>query len=396
MASPLKGIKILELGQFIAGPYTGLLLADPGAQVIKVERPGIGDPFREFGIPGQKAHGYSHQFCAFNRNKLSLTLDLSKPEGQELFRRAASKVDVVLQNFRPGVMKRLGIDYDTLNALNPRLVYCAIAGFAEDGPYRDQPAYDAIGQAYSGLMGMMVDQTDPRVRGHTITDQVTGMQACNGILAALYGRERTGRGSRVDITMIEASVAFMPDAFAAYTQSGVVLGPQTRAAFSLGLVFNCADQKMISIQVSSIEKFWKALLSAIQRPDIGEDARFKDRPGRINNFQQLIDVLRPVFAARPRGYWSERLTAHDVPNAPVHSIPEAMQDPEVRHLKLFHQMEHPRYGSVTALHRPLRLNGERESDPLPPPALGEHTESVLEELGFSPSEITALRSEKIL
>ncbi len=396
MTSPLKGIKILELGQFIAGPYTGLLLADLGAQVIKVERPGIGDPFREFGIPGQKAHGYSHHFCAFNRNKLSLTLDLSKPEGQELFRRAASKVDVVLNNYRPGVMKRLGIDYEALSALNPRLVYCAIAGFAEDGPYRDQPAYDAVGQAYSGLMGMMVDQADPRVRGHTITDQVTGMQACSGIIAALYERERTSRGSRVDITMIEASVAFMPDAFTAYTQSGVVLGPQTRAAFSLGLVFNCADDKMVSIQVSSIEKFWKALVAAIERPDVGADERFKDRPGRINNFQQLIDVLRPVFAAKPRSHWSERLTAHDVPNAPVHSIPEAMNDPEVRHLKLFHEMEHPSYGSMTALHRPLRINGERESDPVPPPALGEHTDSVLRELGFASAEIAALHSEKIL
>ncbi len=309
---------------------------------------------------------------------------------------AASKFGVVVQNYRPGVMKRLGIDYDVLSALNPRLVYCAIAGFAEDGPYRDQPAYDAVGQAYSGLMGMTVEQSDPRVRGHTITDQVTSLQACSGVLAALYERERTGRGGRVDITMIEASVAFMPDAFTAYTQSGVVLGAQTRAAFSLGFVFNCADQKMVAIQVSSIEKFWKALVAAIERPDIGEDERFKDRPGRINNFQQLIDVLRPVFAAKPRSYWMQRLSGHDVPNAPVHSIPEVMDDPEVRHLKLFHELRHPHYGSMTVLHRPLRINGEREADPLPPPALGEHTETVLQELGFAPAAIAALHSEKIL
>ena len=396
MASPLKGIKVLELGQFIAGPYTGLLLADLGAQVIKVERPGLGDPFREFGIPGKSAQGYSHHFCAFNRNKLSLTLDLGKPAGQEAFRKAASKVDVVVQNYRPGVMKRLGIDYDVLRKLNPRLVYCSIAGFSEDGPYRDQPAYDAVGQAYSGLMSLSVEQQDPRVRGQTITDQVTSMQASNGVLAALYERERTGIGSRIDVTMIEASLSFIPDAITAYTQSGVVIEAQTRAAFSLGFVFNCADQKMVAIQVSSIEKFWRALLAAIERADLGEDPRFKDRPGRINNFQALIDVLRPVFAAKPRTHWMERLTGHDVPCAPVHSVPEAMQDPEVRHLGMFHELRHPRYGTMTTMRRALRINGERETNPLPPPALGEHTDSVLSELGFAQTEISELRGAGII
>ncbi len=396
MASPLNGIKILELGQFIAGPYTGLLLADLGATVIKLERPGVGDPFRQFGIPGLSANEYSHHFTAFNRNKLSLTVDLGKPLGQELFRRAAREVDVVIQNYRPGVMKRLGIDYDVLSALNPRLVYCSIAGFSEDGPYRDQPAFDAIGQAYSGLMSLSVEQQDPRVRGQTITDQVTSMQACNGVLAALYQRERTGVGSRIDVTMIEASLSFIPDAITAYTQSGVVLEAQTRAAFSLGFVFNCADQKMVAIQVSSMEKFWRALLAAIERADLREDPRFKDRPGRINNFQSLIEVLRPVFAAKPRAHWMARLTRHDVPCAPVHSIPEAIQDPEVQHLGMFHELEHPRYGRMTVLHRAVRINGEREPNPLPPPALGEHTDSVLRELGFAPAEIVEMRAAGII
>jgi len=396
MANPLNGIKILELGQFIAGPYAGLLLADLGAKVIKVERPGVGDPFRHFGIPGQSANGYSHHFTAFNRNKLSLTVDLGKPAGQQLFRRAASKVDVVIQNYRPGVMKRLGIDYDTLSALNPRLVYCSIAGFSEDGPYSGRPAYDAVGQAYSGLMSLSVDQEDPRIRGQTVTDQVTSMQACNGVLAALYERERTGRGTRVDVTMIEASLAFIPDAITAYTQSGAVLGAQTRAAFSLGFVFDCADRRMLAIHLSSTEKFWRALLAAIERADIGEDPRFADRPGRIGNFQPLIDVLRPVFGAKPRAHWMERLTAHDVPCAPVHTVPEAIDDPEIRHLGMFHDLEHPRHGKMKTLRRAVRINGERESNALPPPALGEHTDAVLGELGFAPAEIEGMRSSGII
>ncbi|OGA43344.1 MAG: hypothetical protein A3G25_08335 [Betaproteobacteria bacterium RIFCSPLOWO2_12_FULL_63_13] len=395
MASPLNGIRILELGQFIAGPYAGLLLADLGAKVIKVERPGIGDPFRQFGIPGKSAEGYSHHFTAFNRNKLSLTIDLAKPQGQELFRRAASKVDVVIQNYRPGVMKRLGIDYDVLRKLNPRLVYCSIAGFSEDGPYRDQPAYDAVGQAYSGLMSLSIEPEDPRIRGQTVTDQVTSMQACNGVLAALYERERSGVGSHVEVTMVAASLSFIPDAITAYTQSGAVLGAQTRAAFSLGFAFNCADRKIVAIQVSSIEKFWHALLRAIERTDLNDDPRFKDRPGRITNFQSLIDVLRPLFAARPRAHWMERLNAEDVPCAPVLSVPEAIDDPEVRHLGMFHDLEHPRYGRMKTLRRAVRINGERERNALPPPALGEHTESVLRELGFTPEEIAQLRSDGI-
>src|SRR5208282_4889831 len=232
MSNPLKGIRVLDLGQFIAGPFVGMQLADLGAEVIKVERPTEGDPFRAFGT-GPKAAGYSHNFCAFNRNKLSLTIDLAQPRGQELFRRAAAKSDIVIENFRPGVMKRLGIDWDVLSKINPRLIYASIVGFTEDGPYGALPAYDAVGQALSGIMGLFVDHRDPRMRGPTISDQISGMQASSAILAALYGRERTGKGARVEITLLEASIYFIPDSFTAYTQGGVAMGPETRAAYSL-------------------------------------------------------------------------------------------------------------------------------------------------------------------
>jgi len=394
MSNPLKGIRVLELGQFIAGPFVGMQLADLGAEVIKVERPGEGDPFRAFGI-GAAAAGYSHNFTAFNRNKLSLTLDLGLPRGQELFRRVAAKADVVVENFRPGVTKRLGIGCEVLRRLNPRLIYASIAGFSEDGPYRNRPAYDSIGQALSGIMGLFVDSKDTRTRGPTISDQVTGMQACNSIVAALFDRERTGKGARIEITLLEASVYFMPDSFTAYTQSGLEMGPGTRAALSFAFTFACADA-LLAIHLSSIEKFWRALLAAIGRADIGDDPRFKDRLGRIKNFAALNDVLRPVFAAAPRAQWIERLLAHDVPCAPVNTIPEVMADPEVRHLGLFHELEHARYGKMTALRRGARIDGERESDPLPPPALGEHTDRVLQEFGLAAAEIAELRSAGVV
>jgi crotonobetainyl-CoA:carnitine CoA-transferase CaiB-like acyl-CoA transferase len=394
MTSPLKAIRVLEVGQFIAGPFAGMQLADLGAEVIKIERPEGGDPFRVFGAGGG-AQGYSSNFTAFNRNKRSVTLNLGDPRGQALFHKLAVNADVVVENFRPGVMKRLGIHDAVLRAINPRLIYCSIMGFAEDGPYREQPAYDTVAQARSGILGMFVEKDDPRMRGPTISDQITGMQACNAVLAALFDRARTGKGARVEITLLEASMYFMPDSFTAYTQGGVVMGPQTRAAISLALTFNCADG-LLALHPSSTEKFWRGLLAALEREDIGADPRFVDRPGRIKNFQALIEAFRPVFAAKTRAQWMERLAAQDVPSAPVHSIPEAMEDPEVKHLGLFYEYEHPRFGKLTGMHRSARIDGERETDPLPPPALGEHTDLVLREAGIAASEIAELRAAGVI
>ncbi|HET7766253.1 MAG TPA: CaiB/BaiF CoA-transferase family protein [Burkholderiales bacterium] len=391
MSSPLKGIRVLELGQFIAGPYAGLQLADLGATVIKVERPGSGDAFREFGF-APNAKGYSHNFCAFNRNKLSVTLDVHSPHGREAFLRLARQADVVLENFRPGVMKRLGLDYGSLEKENPRLVYASISGFAEDGPYGDRPAYDAVGQALSGLLSLFVDPKDPRTLGPTLSDQITGMQACMAVLAALYERNRTGKGARVEVTMVEASMALIPDSFTAFTHAGHVMQPESRAAVSLSFAFACADGKLLAIHVSSMEKFWKALLAAVDRADLGEDPRFRDRMGRIKNYEALVQTLRPVFSAKPRAFWAEKLAAHDVPAAVVHSIPEAMDEPEVRHLGMLHELDHPRYGRKTAMRRATRIDGERESGPLPPPALGEHTDAVLREFGFAAQEVAELRA----
>jgi len=390
MADPLRGIRVLELGQFIAGPFAGLQLADLGAQVIKVERPGQGDPFRAFGLGPQYA-GYSHNFCAFNRNKLSLTIDLNDEQGKEVFRKAASQSDVVLENFRPGVMKRLGLDYESLRVANPRLIYCSVAGFSEDGPYCDRPAYDAVGQAVSGLLSLMVDPADPRILGPTISDQVTGMQACAGVLAALYERERTGVGARVDITMVEATLSIIPDFFTAYTEAGVVMSQESRSAVSLSFSFMCGDGKLLAVHVSSIEKFWRALVAAIERPDIAEDPRFSSRLNRIKNYEALLQALRPIFAARPRTHWAARLSEHDVPSAVVNSIPDVLQDPEVVHLGVFHELVHEQHGKMTAMRRAVRINGERESAPLPPPVLGEHTDSLLVAFGYAPDAIGDLR-----
>lgn len=224
MAKVLDGVRVIELGTFITGPVAGMILANLGAHVVKVERRGRGDPFREF-----CGSLYSPQFCAFNRGKRSVTLDISTEAGRDVLLRLADKADVVIENFRSGVMDRLGLGAAALQARNPRLIYCALTGFGKDGPYEDRPAYDTVGQSLSGILGVNLDLEAPRMGGITISDQVTGMTAAYGILGALFERGRTGRGRRVDVNMLEASIAFIPDIFGFYTAQDMVCLAQRRA-----------------------------------------------------------------------------------------------------------------------------------------------------------------------
>ena len=393
MESPLQGVTVLELTAYIAGPYAGQQLADLGARVIKVERPGTGDPFRLFVTAGN-VDGYAHNFCAFNRNKQSLTIDLQSETGKALFLSLAAKADVVLENFRAGVMDRIGLGCDVLRAQNPGLVYCSISGFSEDGPYRERPAFDTVGQALSGLLHLFTDPADPRMRGPTITDQITALQASNAIVAALYGRKSTGVGARIDISMLDAAISYMPDSFTAWTQAGIDMQPEARTAWSHSFVFMCADHRMIAIHTGGPEAMWRGMLNAVEAQVLGDDPRFSSRPARVKNFRALIEEFRPYFMKRPRAEWMQRFIAEDVPVAEIHTIPEAMEDPEVVHSKLFRRVMHPKHGEMVVLGRTARINGSREPNPILPPLLGEHTQLVLRDFGFSDEDIAKLREER--
>jgi crotonobetainyl-CoA:carnitine CoA-transferase CaiB-like acyl-CoA transferase len=388
--NPLAGITVLELGQFIAGPYAAQQLADLGARIIKIERPGIGDPFRLY-VTKPKIAGYGHNFLAFNRNKQSVALDLQRPEGKAAFLRLAATVDIVVENFRAGVLDRLGIGYDALRAINPRLIYCSISGFSEDGPYRDRPAFDTVGQALSGMLHLFTDPADPRMRGPTVADQATGLQAANAMLAALFARSGTDAGTRIDISMLEAAIHFMPDAYTAYTEAGIEMEAETRTSYSHAFLLRCADGKLLAIHVGGPDPLWRALVAAIGDPEFAANPLFEARHSRIANFATLIATLRPIFLRQPRAQWLNVLAEHDVACAEINTVAETMRDEEVRHLGLFEVAERPGYGKMTMMRRAARINGERQSEQLTPPLLGEHTEAILREIGYDDAAIAALR-----
>jgi len=385
----LKGIRVVELGTMITAPLAGMMLADLGAVVIKVEHPEGGDPFRSF-----RGGFYSPHFVAYNRGKQSVQLDLRSEGGREALSRLLARADILIENYRAGVMDRLGFGGETLARLNSRLIHCSITGFGASGPYSGRPAYDSVGLALSGIASLLLDPERPQACGPTIPDNATGMFACYGILGALFDRERSGRGCHVEINMLEAAISFIPDPFANFTQLGIRNGPLTRVASSHSFVFRCADGKLLAIHLSSQPKFWEGLLAAIERPELGRDPRFVTREQRIRNYVALTGELAEILISKTRADWMTLLEANDVPFAPVHAIEDVIDDPQVRHLETFRTLQHPTEGPLKTIRRPVSINGGRDGSDLPAPTLGEHTAEVLKELGYDDAAIAALAGSK--
>jgi crotonobetainyl-CoA:carnitine CoA-transferase CaiB-like acyl-CoA transferase len=387
----LKGVRVVELGTMITAPLAGMMLADLGAEVIKVEHPDGGDPFRSF-----RGGFYSPHFVAYNRGKRSIKLDLRNAAGLEALSRLLKRADILIENYRAGVMERLGLGADVLAALNTKLIHCSITGFGASGPYSGRPAYDSVGLALSGIASLLLDPKNPQACGPTIPDNATGMFACSGILGSLYERERTGRGRRIDVNMLEAAIAFIPDPFANFTQMGIKNDPLTRVASSHSFAFRCADGKLVALHLSSQPKFWEGLLAAIERPDLTEDPRFTSREQRIKNYVPLTHVLAEVMARKSRSEWMALLEKNDVPFAPVQTIEDVIDDPQVKHLETFRTLQHPTEGAITTIRRPIHIDGGRDGSDLPAPTLGEHTEKILTELGYDGAAIAEMRNAKVI
>ena len=360
MPAPLDGIRVVELGTTITAPLASRLLGDLGADVIKIERPG-GDPFRR-----------APYFNFYNRNKRSLVLDLGVKTDRERFESLLQNADIFIDNVRPGVLERMGIDVDALRRRNEGLIHCSITGFGAIGPYADRPAYDAVAQAIGGLSRLLVDPDAPKLQGPTISDNVTGMYACIAMLGALNARLSTGSGARLEVNMLEATMAFIGDQFGVAMESGKEPGVYDRVAASHSFIFRCADNTLIAIHLSSQDKFWLGLIEAIGAPELAADPRFVSRSTRITNHAALRDELALRFARAPYSSWIAPLRRADVPFAPAYGIKEALADPQVRALGTAYDLEDGHGARFAGIETPILMDGHRPRHMTASPALGEH------------------------
>ncbi len=383
----LAGIRIVEMANVISGPFAGMLLADMGAEVVKVEMPGQGDPFR--GWAASEAD-IAPSFAAYNRGKRSVAIDTRSAAGRQAYLRLVAGADAVIDNFRPGVLDASGIGPSDLCAAHPGLVYCSISGLGSTGPDRDLPTYDAIAQARGGLWSQLTDVAAPEAVGPPMSDQLTGLYAAKAILGALVARGRNGgRGQHLEVSMLAATLAFQPHAVAECLATGAVPDRTSRARVSQSYAFVAGDGKPFAVHLSSPAKFWEGLLEVTGRQDLKEDPRFNPRKRRHENYDALHAELQRSFASGARADWLARLAAADVPAAPILRLDEALADPQAQSQDMVLRFGRGDRGFA------LVGRGFRTDAPLPDPAdgpvprLGEHTAEVLAACGLTAAEIEA-------
>jgi crotonobetainyl-CoA:carnitine CoA-transferase CaiB-like acyl-CoA transferase len=397
MPAPLDGIRVLDFTRVIAGPFCTLQLGDLGAEVVKIEHPVRGDDSR--GMKPPEAGGESHFFLAFNRNKKSVALDIATPRGRELALRLAAVSDVLIENYRPGVMKRLGLDWETLAPTHPRLVYCSISAYGQTGPMAARPGFDPVVQAESGMMAITGEADGPPLRHQVaIVDTFTALYAASAILAALLARATTGRGQRLELALLDCGVAMLGNVGQYYLTSGrdpARLGNAHPAAVPVGLFRTSTGPFYLACGTDRL--FRQLCVAVLQRPDLADDARFGTNTARVAHREALFALLDDIFAADSRERWLERCHAAGVPAGPVRPISEALESEEVRARGIVREVDHPTAGPLPLIASPLRLTGTPVAPPTPPPLLGQHTDEVLGHLlGLGSPEIAALREARVI
>jgi crotonobetainyl-CoA:carnitine CoA-transferase CaiB-like acyl-CoA transferase len=393
---PLAGIRVLDLTRVLAGPYCTMFLGDLGAEVVKIEQPGVGDDTRGWGPPF--TGGESAYFLCINRNKKSITVDLKSDEGLDLVRRLTRAGDVLIENFRPGTMERLGLGEENLRSVNPKLIYGSLSGFGADGPMSEVPGYDLIIQAWGGLMSITgAPDGEPTKVGVAIIDLVAGLMLGKSIAAALFARERIGIGQKIDTSLLEAEVASLINAGSNYLVGGNVPGRWGNAHPTIVPYqsFQTADSYLV-IGVAS-EGIWRRFCQAVGKIELVDDPRFVKNAARVENRAALIAILSEMFRAGDNETWLRLLNEAEVPCAPIQTIDQVFAAPQVRHREMLVEVEHPTAGTVRMAGIPVKFSATPASVRLPPPLLGQHTEEILSSwLGMSERAIEDLKQKKIV
>jgi len=392
---PLSGIRVIDLTRVLAGPFATMILGDLGAEVLKIEPPGAGDETRTF---HPFVDGESHYFLALNRSKKSLVVDLKHPEGLRIVQDLVSKSDVLIHNFRPGVVERLGLSYDSLVGLNPGIIYCSISGFGLSGPLREKVSFDIVIQAMSGAMSINGEPGGPPVKlGIPLGDMVGGIFGSIAVLAALEERHRTGRGRYIDISLFDGMLGMLGYLAQLYFVTGRSPGRVGSSHHNLVPygVFPAQDGYIVIACLT--QRFWQNLCQAIERPDLADDPRYLTYEDRLRNRDELNTEISAIMRTRTVREWVERFDAFDVPNAPIFSIGEALEHPHASAREMVVSVPHPTLGELRLVGRPIKFVGERQAPLKPPPLLGQHTREVLESiLGYSTEYIDQLEAQGVI
>ena len=393
MEQPLTGIRIIDLSQTLAGPFCSMLLADMGAEVIKIEIPNQGDGLRSWGPPFLGGEGV--YFLGFNRNKKSITLNLKHERGREIFIKLINKADILLENFRPGTMEKLGFSYEKIKNTNPRIIYCRISGYGQSGPYRERAGYDLITQGESGLMTITgsPDRPPGAKVGVAIVDLGTGMYAAQGILCALLAREKTGKGQMIDVSLFDSVISWMWQPMGSYLVSGE-LPKRIGTVHPVATPYQAFKTRDIYITIGcQTQNHWTKLCELLDIEELKDDPRFVTLPKRVENREELSSILSKIFLTKEGEYWLKTLQDAGLPCAPVNTVDRIVSDPQVLHRQMLVEVDHPTAGTIKVPGIPIKLSKTPGKVKSPPPLLGQHTEEVLRELGYSKEAIQTLRDE---
>lgn len=392
---PLQDIKVIDFSQILAGPFCTMLLADMGADVVKIEKPNGGDDTRRYGPPF--IEGESAAFLTLNRNKRSIVLDLKSEQGLAIVRRMLEDADVMIHNFRPGVVDRMGLAYDNVSAINPAIVYCTVSGFGTTGPYSSRAGFDLVAQGMSGLMSINGFPGAPPAKvGVPMADLNTGMFCAYGILNAYINRLTTGKGQHVDASLLESGMAYTLYESATYFATGEVAGPLGSAHRMIAPYQAFATQDgFINIGAAN-QNNWERMCRAIGREDLLEDERFASNPERMVSIEALTPIMEETFRTQTTSYWVEALEKAGVPCGPIYNIEQVYADPHVRSREMAVELEHPKSGAIRNIGVPVKLSDTPGSVRTPAPLLGQHSEEVLDQYGYAAADIATLKEAGVL